>query len=181
MKLSDIASALALQQLGPDVPITGVAPVESAGAGDLTYVTKKNLLAQTQAAAALLLPPELAEASDKPRLVTTHPAMDLGRTGRLFGLPELTLAGVHPSAVIDPTATLGADVAVGPLAVIGPHVTIGEGSVIHAGVVIHARCSVGARCVIHSHAVIGSDGFGFEFVAGRHERIPHFGAVEIED
>ncbi|MBF0425704.1 MAG: UDP-3-O-(3-hydroxymyristoyl)glucosamine N-acyltransferase [Magnetococcales bacterium] len=181
MKLSAIAQALALTHLGADVTIAGVAPVESAGADDLTYVTKKNLLSRGERAAALLLPPELAEASAKPRLITSHPAVDLGRVGRLFSLPELTLRGIHPSAVIDPSATLGEGVAVGPLAVIGPEVIIGAGSVIHAGAVIHARCRVGARCLIHSQAVIGSTGFGFEFVAGRHERIAHFGIVEIED
>ncbi|MBF0153384.1 MAG: UDP-3-O-(3-hydroxymyristoyl)glucosamine N-acyltransferase [Magnetococcales bacterium] len=181
MKLSAIANALTLQHLGPDVSIVGVAPVEAAGPGDLTYVIKKNLLAQGQAAAAFLLPPELAAASDKPRLITPHPAMDLGRAGRLFGLPELSSSGIHPSAIIDPTAVLADDVSIGPLAVIGPDVSIGAGSIVHAGVVIHARCRIGARCVIHSNAVIGSNGFGFEFVAGRHERIPHFGSVEIDD
>ncbi|MBF0136738.1 MAG: UDP-3-O-(3-hydroxymyristoyl)glucosamine N-acyltransferase [Magnetococcus sp. DMHC-1] len=181
MKLSDIARLLDLQHFGPDVTITGVAPIESAGPGDLTYVAKKNYLAQTSAATALLLPPDLAEATDKPRMVTPHPAMDLGRAGRLFALPELTVTGVHPSAVIDPSATLGEGVSVGPRAVIGSQVAIGPQSVIHAGVVIHERCVIGARCVIHSNAVVGSNGFGFEYIAGRYERIPHFGTVLIED
>ena len=40
---------------------------------------------------------------------------------------------------------------------------------------------VGNRVILHAGAVIGADGFGYRTVNGRHERIPHFGTVRIED
>ena len=40
---------------------------------------------------------------------------------------------------------------------------------------------LGARIVIHSGAVIAADGFGFEVVEGRHEKVPQIGIVQIDD
>ena len=40
---------------------------------------------------------------------------------------------------------------------------------------------LGHRVTIHSSSVIGADGFGYRLVEGRHQRIPHFGTVRIED
>jgi UDP-3-O-[3-hydroxymyristoyl] glucosamine N-acyltransferase len=50
-----------------------------------------------------------------------------------------------------------------------------------AGVVVAAECSVGRRVRLHPGVVIGSDGFGYELVAGRHEKVPQVGTVEIGD
>src|SRR4030095_12157258 len=37
------------------------------------------------------------------------------------------------------------------------------------------------RVIVHSGAVIGSDGFGFSFIDGRHTKIPQVGFVQIDD
>ncbi|MEO5345366.1 MAG: UDP-3-O-(3-hydroxymyristoyl)glucosamine N-acyltransferase [Magnetococcus sp. YQC-9] len=185
MKLTELADRLALEVRGEGVELSGVAPVESAGVGDLTFVTAGKWLAEVKGASALLVPPELVEEAllspGLPLLISRAPALDAGRAGLLLGGRELRVSGVHPSAVIDATASLGEGVVVGPLAVIGAGVTIGAGSVIHAGVVIHDHTVIGARCVIHANAVIGGEGFGFEYVDGAHRRIPHLGIVRIED
>ncbi|MBF0164550.1 MAG: UDP-3-O-(3-hydroxymyristoyl)glucosamine N-acyltransferase [Magnetococcales bacterium] len=185
MKLHALADRLGLESRGGDVGIDTVAPVESAGAGALTFVTARKWLAEVKGASALLVPPELVEEATSepglPLLISRAPALDAGRVGLLLGQRELQLRGVHPSAVIDPSAQLGAGVAVGPLAVIGAGVVIGADSVIHAGVVIHDGSLIGARCVIHANAVIGGEGFGFEYVDGAHRKIPHLGIVRIED
>ncbi|GAB0057539.1 UDP-3-O-acylglucosamine N-acyltransferase [Candidatus Magnetaquicoccaceae bacterium FCR-1] len=185
MKLQDLAERLGLEWRGGDVEIGAVAPVESAGAGDLTFVTARKWLVEVRGAAALLVPPDLVDEATSvpglPLMISPAPALDAGRAGLLLGQDELRVSGVHPSAVIDPSARLGAGVAVGPLVVIGAGVVIGADSVIHAGAVIHDGSLIGARCVIHANAVIGGEGFGFEFVAGAHRKIPHLGIVRIED
>jgi UDP-3-O-[3-hydroxymyristoyl] glucosamine N-acyltransferase len=48
-------------------------------------------------------------------------------------------------------------------------------------VTVGGRCLIGNRVIVHSGAVIGSDGFGFEFVEGRHRKIPQTGTVQIDD
>ena len=40
---------------------------------------------------------------------------------------------------------------------------------------------IGSRDVIHNGTVIGSDGFGYIPVDGRHQKIPQIGSVEIAD
>lgn len=68
-----------------------------------------------------------------------------------------SLAGVHPTAVIDDTAELADDVVVGPYAVIGPHVRIGPGTAIGPHTLIERRTTIGRDCRVHNGAVLGSD------------------------
>jgi UDP-3-O-[3-hydroxymyristoyl] glucosamine N-acyltransferase len=108
--------------------------------------------------------------------------------------------GVHPKAIIDESAELdvakvrihagvvvmaGAKIGdgseIGPNAVIGEEVVIGSDCHIQANVSIRERCLVGDRVNIQPGAVIGSDGFGYETVAGRHVKIDQIGIVVLED
>ncbi len=117
----------------------------------------------------------------------------------MFEEPPAVYPGVHPTAVVDPTARSGANVSIGPHAVIGPQTQIGDDTVLQAGVfigqgtrigcdcvvwphvVIRERCFIGNRVIIHPNTTIGADGFGYEFVGGRHVKVPHIGNVVIED
>lgn len=183
MKLSKIAQHLGLKQVGGDVEITGVAPLEMAGSGDLSFITTAKWLGMSNRASALVVTPALGEQALQNRagLISHAPALDAAQAALFLGRKTRAIVGIHPSAFIDPSAQLAAGVAVGPLAIIGPEAVIGPESVIHAGAVIHDRCVIGARCTIGTNVVIGEDGFGYEFVAGRHQKIPHFGIVYIED
>ena len=40
---------------------------------------------------------------------------------------------------------------------------------------------IGNRVIIHPNATIGADGFGYEFIDGRHVKVPQIGNVVIED
>src|SRR5439155_17531204 len=51
----------------------------------------------------------------------------------------------------------------------------------YANVTIREQTRIGARAIIHSGAVIGADGFGFEFVEGRYQKIQQLGIVQIDD
>ena len=106
---------------------------------------------------------------------------------------------IDPSASIHPTAVIGANASIGPFVVIGEGTTVGANATIHAGAIIgrfcvlandvtifpHAvlydDCSLGQRVIIHANAVIGADGFGYRQVAGKHEKIPQLGSVELGD
>ncbi|MBF0293835.1 MAG: UDP-3-O-(3-hydroxymyristoyl)glucosamine N-acyltransferase [Magnetococcales bacterium] len=183
MQLTELARRLQLEPPGAEVEIGGVAPLESAGPGDLSFAVGRKWLAGATRAAALLVPPDLAETAREmtglPLLISRAPALDAGRAALLLGGRALQVTGIHPTAVIDPSARLGEGVSVGPLAVIGAGTVIGPDCTIHAGAVIHERCVIGARCVIQANAVIGGDGFGYETFGGAHHRIPHLGIVRI--
>ncbi|MEO5339438.1 MAG: UDP-3-O-(3-hydroxymyristoyl)glucosamine N-acyltransferase [Magnetococcus sp. MYC-9] len=187
MKLTVLAERLGLGQPTQEREITGVAPLQEAGPGDLSFITEQKWLDKVaggpRTAAAFLLPAGLAGGLPEEHawLVSPTPALHVAQAAMLLGRKVLTLEGIHPTASIDPSARLGPGVAVGPRVVIEADVTIGASSVIHAGAVIHARCTIGAHCVIGSNSVIGFDGFGYEWVGDRHQKIPHLGHVQIED
>jgi UDP-3-O-[3-hydroxymyristoyl] glucosamine N-acyltransferase len=108
-------------------------------------------------------------------------------------------AGVHPSAVVDPTASVAKSATIGPLCVIeagavvgervhlqaqvfiGRNVSVGDDAWLMPGVTIATECRLGQRVRLQPGVVIGSDGFGYEFMNGRHERVPQVGTVVIED
>src|SRR5207247_3709385 len=58
---------------------------------------------------------------------------------------------------------------------------IGSACLIYPRVTIRERSRIGSRVIIHSGAVIGADGFGFEMVDGKHEKIQQLGIVQIDD
>ncbi len=63
----------------------------------------------------------------------------------------MSLAGIHPTAIVHPSARIGAGAAVGAYAVIDEHVEIGEGT------------SIGHHCVVTGRTKIGRDNRIFHF------------------
>jgi UDP-3-O-[3-hydroxymyristoyl] glucosamine N-acyltransferase len=99
------------------------------------------------------------------------------------------VAGAHiaPSATVGPLcgveagATIGERVHLQAQVFVGRGVVIGEDSWLMPGVIVAAECQLGKRVRVQPGAVIGSDGFGYEFVNGRHEKVPQVGVVFVGD
>lgn len=102
--------------------------------------------------------------------------------GRQMGTTE-----IHPSAYVAQNVFIGEHVKIGPGveimpgSVVLPYSEIGEGTKIHPNVTIYPFTQIGKNCRIHSGVVIGSDGFGYTFHQGQHQKIWHMGGVEIHD
>ena len=201
MILRELATRLGCELSGAgEVEIRGVAGIEEAGPGDLTFLANRRYaphLATTRAAAVVLGP---GQEAPLPCLVSDNPYLTFARAVALLKPAPRPAPGVDPAAHVDPTAELGEDVHVGPLAVVGPGVRIGartvvhphvvlsegvdvgEDCVLHSGVQIRERCRLGRRVVVQNGAVIGGDGFGFaRDNEGRHHKFPQVGIVVIED
>ncbi|MBI3593014.1 MAG: UDP-3-O-(3-hydroxymyristoyl)glucosamine N-acyltransferase, partial [Nitrospirae bacterium] len=88
---------------------------------------------------------------------------------------------VYDFAYISDGVTIGADCIIDPGVYIGDNTRLGDGCVIHPNVTIREGVTVGNRVTIHAGSVIGSDGFGYVFENGRHNKIPQVGGVIIED
>lgn len=186
----------------PNVVVTGVAPLDRAGPEHVTFLGSARyapLFAECRAGVALVAP-ELADAPGRTaaRVVVAEPhdAM-LSLLASLYPETE-PLAAVHPTAVIGRGAQLGERVVVGPYVVIGDGavigagvqldahvvvgagVTIGTGCHLYPGVTLHPGTSLGDRVRVHAGARLGSDGFGYVFRGGRHEKIPHVGRCMVE-
>jgi UDP-3-O-[3-hydroxymyristoyl] glucosamine N-acyltransferase len=67
-----------------------------------------------------------------------------------------------------------------PHAVVGDGVRIGEDSRVYAGAVLYSGTTLHERVQVHAGARIGSDGFGYVFRGGAHEKIPHVGRCIVE-
>jgi UDP-3-O-[3-hydroxymyristoyl] glucosamine N-acyltransferase len=182
--------------------ITGVASLQEARPGDVTFFGNPRYLAQLRAckATAVFVSPEFEEQITPVLLKVSNPSAAFAAVVAAFAPPDaLPSPGIHPSAVVASSAILGDGVSVGPLAVIESGSMIGAGSVIGAGcligsevslgekcrlypgVMIRERCILGDRVILQPGAVIGSCGFGYELQEGRHVKIPQTGIVEIGD
>ncbi len=187
-----------------EATITGIAPLESAGENDITFVSDArhaSALASTRAAGAIVAGDFAADAPAAVGLIRVPDvqwavAEVLAMIGEDEDLPG---PGVHPAAIVADDARIGDGAAIGPGAVVAAAARIGAGAVLCANAVVEAgaeigentillpatvvcrRCRVGRRCRIGPAAVIGSSGFGHQFDGKAHRRFPHVGSVEIGD
>jgi len=186
----------------PTLKINGAASLSEATPGEISFFTNRKyigLLRKTRASA-IFVPPDFAEPINAAQIRLSNPTKAFEQVLLKFAPKRITFPpGVHPSAVVDPSAQLGERVSIQPLAVIEAGATIGDGTIIGAGsyvgqetvigsacliyphVTIRERSRIGSRVIIHSGAVIGADGFGFEMVDGRHQKIQQLGIVQIDD
>ncbi|RJP80925.1 MAG: UDP-3-O-(3-hydroxymyristoyl)glucosamine N-acyltransferase [Candidatus Zixiibacteriota bacterium] len=202
-RASELAELLGGRLEGdPETVITGLAKIEEAGPGELTFLANpryEKYLDQTGAAAVLVSLQQ--KTPDRTVIRVDDPYLAFCRLLALYYPEENPLEpGVHPTAVLAPDVELGRNVRLGahvcvgagsrlgdgvsiyPNAVIGERVTIGRDSVIRAGVSLRSGVQIGSRVIIQDHAVIGSDGFGFApKAAGDYQKIPQVGTVIIED
>lgn len=188
--------------------LTGIAPVDCAEAGDLTFVRDAKFaraLATTGAGAVLTSERFAREAPgnvavlrvEKPYEAFVAVARRIYRSA-LRPSSVYGNVGIAPNALVHPSAELAADVTVDPFAVIGPSVKIGSGTLIGAhavigeGVRIGGDCAVGAHCtvthaylgervIVHPGCHIGQDGFGYVSSADGHIKIPQVGRVVLGD
>lgn len=202
MKLADLANHLGAALHGdPAADITGVAAIDTAAPGDLTFVAnpKYASLARTTRASAVLVEPSFAEIQAA-TLRIENPYLAFARTIELFYRPPAYAPGIHPTAVIAPTAKIGANAHVGAYVVIGEHVTVGNNAVLlphvvlypyvqtgdnlfaHAHAVVREHCRLGDNVILQNGAIIGADGFGFAKQSdGTWYKILQSGPAVLED
>jgi UDP-3-O-[3-hydroxymyristoyl] glucosamine N-acyltransferase len=202
MKLADLALHLGASLNGdPDVPVTGVASIETAGPSEVTFVAnpKYAALARSTRAAAVLVEPDFPEIPAA-TLRVTNPYLSFARAIEVFYRPPAYSPGIHPTAVVSSSAKIGANAHIGPYVVVGddvvigdnatllphaviyPHVRAGNNLFLHAHAVIREHCRVGDNVTVQNGAVIGADGFGFAKQAdGSWYKILQSGPAVLDD
>jgi UDP-3-O-[3-hydroxymyristoyl] glucosamine N-acyltransferase len=185
--------------------IVGIAALNEANAGDLSFLGNPKYKADvaTSRASVVLVPSDYVgePRPDQQFLVVDNPSVALARICARIekSLWPTPAPGIHPSASVDATARIAASATIGPLCVIEGGVVIGERAHLQAqvfigrgaqvgdeswlmpGVVVEAECTIGRRVRLQPGVVIGSDGFGYEFIQGRHEKVPQVGNVVVGD
>jgi UDP-3-O-[3-hydroxymyristoyl] glucosamine N-acyltransferase len=178
-----------------------VAPLEEAGPGDVSFVTRGKSIkaAESSGASCLLVPADFDNISGHTIIRTANPRTAVARAiSKLYpnvapqpGIHHTAILGpgaiVDPSAHVGPYVTLGAGVriasgtSIGAGCVIGDYVHIGSNSALHPRVTIYKNVSIGNEVVLHSGCVIGADGFGYVLAGDHYENFPQIGRVEIGD
>lgn len=189
-----------------DPEITGVAAVEQATTGTLSYIEGGKFAASvaTTDASALILPQqETLQAQAQERgiawIATPQTRLLFAQAITLFYQPFRPAPEIHPTAVIHPSTQSGKEVYIGahvviqagvkigdgvcihPNVVIYPDAQVGSRTVLHANCTIHERTRIGADCVVHSGAVIGSEGFGFVPISTGWFKMEQSGYTVLED
>jgi UDP-3-O-[3-hydroxymyristoyl] glucosamine N-acyltransferase len=202
MKLAELAQLLGAECRGtPDAVMTGVAGIEEAGPGQITFVANPKYagLARKTSAGAVLVAPDFPEI-EASTLRIKNPYLAFARVIEIFHPAPTYSPGIHPTAVIHPTARVGKDASIGPYVVISencvignhatilphvviyPNVRIGDHFFAHAHSVVREDCQVGSHVILQNGVVVGSDGYGFaKDDTGKWHKIVQSGPTVIED
>ncbi len=185
----------------PATEITGVAGIENASPGQLTFVANPKYagLARTTRASAILVEPEFFAVTTA-TLRIANPYLAFAKAIELFYTPPAYPPGIHPTAVVHPSASIGKDAHIGAYAVIAEGVTLGDHATILPHAVLYAHARIGSHFFAHAHsvvrehchlgdhvtlqngAVIGADGFGFaKSSSGDWYKILQSGRTILED
>lgn len=174
LKLGELAERIACKLDGdPEVLISGVNTIDSAGPGELSFVHNEKYISQIPRcrASAIVVPKEL-DTDFRPLLRSSDPYVTFGEAMRIF-LPmrQRPAPGVHPTAVVAKSALIAPTASIGPYCCVGEGVCvedeatvmsgtqvgdgsfIGTGAWIYPNVVIGARVRMGQDVIIHSGSV----------------------------
>jgi UDP-3-O-[3-hydroxymyristoyl] glucosamine N-acyltransferase len=205
MTLGELATKLGADLVAPSdasaVPVTGVAGIETAGPGHITFVAnpKYAAKAKTTAAAAVIVEPGFGELT-VPTLRIKNPYLAWSRTIEIFHPAPLYPPGIHPTAVVAASASIGARAHIGPYVVVSEGCVIGEDAVLlphtvlyrgvrvgdrflaHAHSVVRENCVIGDDVVLQNGVIVGADGFGFaKDDAGHWQKIVQAGPTILEN
>ena len=184
-----------------EVEISSAAGLNSAGAGQVTFIEKDTGDVRT-AAACLIVPPNFDGASmpQSTLISVQNPRLAFAIVAARLHPPKRREPDRHPTAVISRSASIGANVFVGAFVCVGDDSTVGDGTqlragskigdgvtvgqncVIHPNVFVDDGCWLGDNVVLHSGVVVGADGFGYvKDETGEYRKFPQIGTVVIED
>jgi UDP-3-O-[3-hydroxymyristoyl] glucosamine N-acyltransferase len=186
----------------PEQLVTGMAGIREAVPGDVSFLAspKYQAAVKTTRASVLIVASDLDITFGGALVRVNDPSEAFAKLViQVAPRPVSFKPGIHSTAIIAATAKLGKDVSVQPCAVIEDGVVIGDRTIIGAGSYVGHECRIGADCLLYAHVslrertilgnhvalhsgvVLGADGFGYEMVDGKHQKIPQVGYVEIGD
>lgn len=202
MKLSYIAEQLGCELRGDgNLEIRGLAGIEEAQPGDLTFISNPKYVAKvkTTAASAVIVSTDFQEIPAA-TLRTANPYLAFAHAIELFYEAPSPPSGIDSAARIAPTAKIGPNASIAPYAVIEDGVEIGSNCVLYpfvhigrgvrigdnfkayAHVSVREFCRIGNNVILQDGAKIGTDGYGYARQDdGSWYKIVQSGIVILED
>ncbi len=207
LSLSEIAAIVGAAQVRGTTArsIVGIGALDTAQPGDLSFLGNPKYKAQVEEtkASVVLVPIDYVgePQAEQAFILLEKPSVGLARLcsrieQSLWPKPK---PGVHATAIVDVGAKISDSATIGPFCVVEKGAQVGEGSYLQAYVFVGHDAEIGrdcwlmprvtlaAECVLRDRVrlqpgvVVGADGFGYEFIAGRHEKVPQVGTVVIEN
>lgn len=185
--------------------VRAAASIDEAGADDITFaandanlkklpgsqsgsvIVSRQLAADLDSAEKTYLIVEDAHAAFVQVLRELHPRrprqnIGISPAARIAGTAHIgSDTNVYPGAFIAEDVVIGQRCDIYPGVYIGPGCQLGDDVIVYPNAVLYSDVIVGNRAIIDACAVLGSDGFGYRLVDGKHEPIPQVGSVRIED
>jgi len=202
MKLSEMARALDCALAGDgDVEIHGVAGIEEAQPGHVTFVSNPKYASRaksTSASAVIVTPgfPEIPVTT----LRTSNPYLAFAKAVELFYTAPRPALEISASACISSSAKIGSGASIGPFVVVEDDVEIGDDCTLYpfvhiyrgarigdkfkayAHVSVREFCRIGNRVILQDGVKIGTDGYGYaKQDDGSYYKIVQSGIVVLED
>jgi len=208
MKLREISEKLHCRLEGnPQIEITGVAGIEHAQEGELTFLANRRYAAALRStrASAVFIDEEFTidRAPGSPPLAalrTANSYLCFAQAIEFFYQPPRYAPGIHPTAVVAPSARIGKEAHIGPYCFVDDNAVLGSRAVLHSFVTIYRDAHIGDDFFAHAHAVVregcrigdhvtlqngvivGGDGFGFaKLPDGRWYKMLQSGPAVLED
>ncbi len=200
--LAALSGATLHDPTGGERLFVDVAPLETAGPEDLTFLDNRKYLdafVGSRAGAAFVDERAIDKApAGMALLIAANPYKAFARAAQAFYPLKPVAPRRAPSAIIDPAAIvppdcdiadhvvieagarLGARCQIGPNTVIAAGVELGEDCRVGANVTL-SHCVIGARVVLHPGVRIGQPGFGFAPDREGPVKIPQLGRVTVGD
>ena len=191
----------------PQTIIRGIASIEDARSGDITFAESVRLLenAELSPASAILAPDSAGDGARgglgarKTLIQVANPRLAFAQLLDVFAPEQYATREIHRTAVIGSDFRCGGNVSIGahcvlgdnvrlgenvtihPLAFIGDDVEIGDNTIVHPHVTLLRGTVVGRGCLLHAGVVLGADGFGYLTMGGKHRKVPQIGNVAVGD
>ncbi|MES2461482.1 MAG: UDP-3-O-(3-hydroxymyristoyl)glucosamine N-acyltransferase [Armatimonadota bacterium] len=205
--VGELAEVVKGRVLGdPATVIRGIASIEEARIGDITFAENRRFLinAELSSASAIIAPLLAADQIAAQKFVKTMIAVDNPRLAfaqilDLFAPEQYLARGVDSTVVLGSDFRCGVNVSIGAQTVLGENVRLGDNVTIHAlaylgddveigddtvigpHVTLLRGTVIGKNCYIHPGSVLGADGFGYLSVGGKHRKIAQIGHVLVGD
>lgn len=150
--VAEIAAVVQGQVFGdPATMICGIASIEEARSGDITFAESPRFLetARRSLASAILAPQSAIDSGDTKVIIgVENPRLAFAQLLDLFAPEHYAARGIHPTAV------LGSDLEHGELVSIGAQCVLGENVRLGKNVTIHPLCYIGNDVEIGDDTII---------------------------
>lgn len=136
-----------------DAEITGIAPLDEAGPGEISFLAHpkyRRMLATTRAAAVIVGEGDDVQASVL--LKVADPYLAFVKAAALFDARPRPAPGIHPTAVVDGSAAIGEGASIGAYTVVGSDTVIGRDATLHPHVTVYPGVRIGDRFTAHAGA-----------------------------